>query len=237
MKKIKSILCLMMIISCAFLFVACGQVKGTSNNDNGGTSNNGSNNSISYTVEVVGGSGSGTYRSGDQVTIVSNDDNFLWWQIGETTKFSTSKSYTFTVDKNIKVVSCGIEDKYVGFAIMELPSVSLNIKQTYEFSCDTSNSTASINGTQVAAKWQGDFIYESIASNYGASWGFFSTASNNLRTGAFTYELKGGNYVYIFHLYEDLDGSIKAVTTVPTKYSKSLKTTETLATGARITFQ
>ena len=53
----------------------------------------------------------------------------------------------------------------------------------------------------------------------------------------FIFLLVLASFVYLFHLYEDLDGSIKAVTTAPTKYAKNIKTTETLATGARVTFQ
>jgi len=74
---------------------------------------------VTFTVEVIGGTGGGTFNEGTQVTIASDDSFFLWWQLdGQNTMWSQNQIHTFTPTGDVIVRSVGSE-RHMGVAIHE----------------------------------------------------------------------------------------------------------------------
>ena len=70
-----------------------------------------------YRVTVVGGTGAGTYKEGESVTVTANDPEegkiFKGWKDGDGNIVSTDKSYTFTVSGELSLTAV-YEDKPTG---------------------------------------------------------------------------------------------------------------------------
>ena len=71
----------------------------------------------SFEVKVNGGTGAGTYKEGESVTVVANDPEegkiFKGWKDGDGNIVSTEKSYTFTVSGELSLTAV-YEDKPTG---------------------------------------------------------------------------------------------------------------------------
>lgn len=155
----------------------------------------------SYNIEVVGGIGSGTYQEGEMVTISSEDSVFLWWQIeGQDAILSTEKSYNFVASKDMKIVSHGI-DREMGFAILE-SAEDWNLQNSYNFMVNEANE-AFVNGKKVSA------VYKGINDVWRNTDDDFNLVGLHSLT---KYEIKdlSNQYAYVFWLYKDFDGSVKA---------------------------
>ena len=71
---------------------------------------------IEYTITVNGGTGGGTYKQGDEVTVTAEDKEgkeFVGWQDASGKIVSTEKSYTFTVNGETTLTAV-YEDKSSG---------------------------------------------------------------------------------------------------------------------------
>ena len=71
---------------------------------------------IEYTITVNGGTGGGTYKQGDEVTVTAEDKEgkeFVGWQDASGKIVSTEKSYKFTVSEE-KTLTAVYEDKSSG---------------------------------------------------------------------------------------------------------------------------
>ena len=82
-----------------------GNVTATANYEN-----------IEYTITVNGGTGGGTYKQGDEVTVTAEDKEgkeFVGWQDERGKIVSTEKSYKFTVSEE-KTLTAVYEDKSSG---------------------------------------------------------------------------------------------------------------------------
>ena len=212
------VLVMLFILPCAFLFVACG-------NDNDGNGGDDDTPAVTYVIQVIGGSGSGTYDHDDDVTIVSGDVCFLWWQEnGTSVKLSTSKTYTFKATKDLVVKSYG-SDRNAGFAVYEFDYSGINPQLGDVFTSLGSN--AYIGTTEVAAFYNNKGYFENTEGfNYiGGNFG--------LTTG---YEVKQlSNHAIVYWLYNDIDGGIKATSfgSVGTLYGLTF----TMDIGYKIAFE
>lgn len=231
MKKVQKVLYIMvfcLVLLVGTVFSGCGETtSGSQINDTPNTTSV----TTTYTIQVVGGSGGGVYTQGQTVTIVSSDDAFLWWQVeGESVEFSTSKTYSFTASKDMKITSYGI-DRDKGFAILETDLENdWSTHTNYSFTplqLSTTNYTAYVAGTQASSVW-----YDNTSWKYTSG---FNLVSPN---GTTKYEIKDSSaYAYIFRIYKDINGNLKAK--LATSYARGLNYSFqiNLATGHSILFE
>lgn len=189
-----------------------------------------------YMITIVGGSGSGTYEADQIVTIVSSDNAFLWWQEqGQNTKFSESKTHTFTATKNITLTSYG-SNRDRGFAIAESNSTGTwSPTQSYYFNITGAhpNMQASIGGTSVKAvclEPNGDLF------KYTNGFNLIGVGPDSTTR----YQVIGNvntTYIYVFWLYTDIDGTIKARPGIPTTGMLLNDLTISLSVGHSIRFE
>jgi len=119
------LLLVMFILPVAFVLSGCGLFDNNNGNGDSGYNNGGDQNPAPqmFTIQVIGGTGAGSFVQGTNVTIVSNQqpNDFWWWQIdGESTVFSANRSHTFALNRDMTVRSIDITNNFHGKGILGL---------------------------------------------------------------------------------------------------------------------
>ena len=161
------------------------------------------------TIEVVGGTGGGTYRHGDMVTITSNDPGFEFWRTSANSTVRprairnhemAKSTYTFEAWSDATYHSIG-ESVFMGYALFRGYNSNFDFDPIYTFDPSTSNPL--VRGLSVESMY-----------NNGTAWVGTSTFTQIVPGGQSVFTMPSawaGNSYMAFWIFKDIDGSYKAL--------------------------